>query len=291
MTGKQAAIFLILLAVAVSTATIRTAYAIVISPNDLGTVPHSDMTVNPGDTLVINPNTIASFQNFNNNGGNVFVQGQLYIYGNFTNSGIIIVTQNAHLVVEGQIVNQQNGLIKSDSGSAVEFHNKVSNHGRFDNYGYLGGQSMNLTTTGTLNNYGSIESLGITVRALDGGTYNNYGKYHGTDYSFLINQNATINNYGSIANGAGDVINNGVLNNNGTLSIHQQTYGVSTLQNQAQGTINNSANLVIECGANFTNNGTLTGSPITQIACPTPLPPPAQPIGCPDPTQECPSPP
>lgn len=263
--------------------------------NAATTISQSAITVQPGQSYFVAPDAIVTADSLTNNGGNVFVQGQLYIKGDLVNQngGIIIVSNKMN--VEGTTTNAAGSTIRTDSGAFTSLNAVTNNYGRLDNFGDLSGAVMNLTNYGTLNNYGHVGTMGITVTVANGGLYNNAGTYQGTDYAFLrVNAGGVLNNTGTVINSAGNLVNDGTINNKGQLSIHKQTYGDSVLENHAQATINNSANILIEGGANFINSGTLTGNPAViqsapqSDASPQPV---TQPVGCPDPTQECDSPP
>lgn len=256
------------------------------------------ITVQQGETYTIPAGTAVTADSLTNNGGNVFVQGELYVKGNLTNQNSGVVISSNKLTVDGPVTNQAGSILRTDSGAISWFNTAVNNSGTIDNFGDLSGSQMALTTNGILNNHGSITGMGITVTVPSGGFYNNSGRHYGSDYSYLIVQaGGVLNNTNTVINAAGNVINDGTINNNngGQFSIHKQTYGVSTLENHAQATINNSGNILIEGGTNFINSGTLTGNPATiqqQPAQDSDAPKPVvQPAGCPDPTQECPSPP
>ena len=63
---------------------------------------------------------------------------------------------------------------------------------------------------------------------------------------------------------ASAINNDGAINNNGTIS---NTH-TGTINNNSDGTITNNNKIINRCGGTINNLGTITGNPITNIACP-----------------------
>jgi hypothetical protein len=194
-------------------------------------------------TTTISSNTTL-FDYINATGDTVVVNSgvTLTLQGNFTNLGTIENHGTITLAEGGGRLNNWGGTINDYNGAT-----------------FFVGLGSSFDNRGTINNDlgGFIQhSLGSFV---NNGTMHNAGTIRNTEGDLINGINGIINNEDSglvQLRHLDNLINHGLFNNNGTLSID---VGVS---------VHNSGTIKNFCSGVFENNGSFTGNPVEEIPCP-----------------------
>lgn len=189
------------------------------------------------------------------------------VFNGIANSGKITV--NGSLLIGYTLNNQENGTMENN-GNIEIYIGTMSNSGSIENHGGF------QVTIGALYNYGHIHNTGSFTSGvfeasgmINSGTIVNDGNFA---FTHSGNNGIIINNENFSIGGIGGV-NNGMLNNTGTLIVatNLQNNGIinnkdgAVLQNNS--VINNNGSIINFCGAQLVNSGQILGNPVEQKSC------------------------
>lgn len=183
------------------------------------------------------------------------------------NSGKITV--NGSLLIGTRLNNIEGGAIENNGNTEINI-GTLSNSGIIENHGSFQVSIGVLYNYGRLNNTGSFTSGVFQASGMiNGGIITNNGNFYfihsGNDGVIVNNNNFTIGGMGGM--------NNGLLNNTGTLIIATDLQNGGTINNldgatlQNDNVINNSGNIINFCGARILNNGHILGNAVQQQSC------------------------
>ena len=192
-----------------------------------------DMTVNAGDTLIINAGVSVTANSITNN-GNIVHRGQIFLNPGETieNNGIFLfaggfISSSGSGVAKGAINNHPSGIIKEDNNSGLGGEIILNNYGSYITYSGFD------VAYGEINNYGTGIIEGHNAGTLYGGSY-------------LKNLGGVINSYGNINIDSSVIYNTGTFYNHATIGM-QNSQSLEKIENANGGIFYNleGANIVI----------------------------------------------